>query len=376
MYSNGPTLRTTSRIFTPAGPPVPTPGVTFLDDVAYGKSLPVAWAATSWHPLAVRQFASLMRGPLPLGGRIGVRHNLGLTRRAAGAKVGTGGPVMPTDDVFTQRAARAAQLKKDLIQYEKALETVRAFEEKYPEFAADRRGSAPPVPEQAAETQAEPSTSLKTEDLKGSNMQETVYNAALTIPPGTEFEPGHIIEILEAKAPMAMAVYEIDEKKARDALGRLAKAGDRGIERTRSGTRGRHGSQPAFRRLFRPDGDEAPVGTGASRDRGAATDLTIAEFAERALEVAGPPPRSTQELIAGMEKLGWSTEAKDPYSTVFGTLRRELGNQGSRLEKHDGKWCLKGWVDEPAAEEVGEARPEAINLVRNLVVSGHGSRRA
>jgi hypothetical protein len=269
---------------------------------------------------------------------------------------------MSVDDVFTQRAARAAQLRADLIEYEKALDIVRALEAKWPEFAVDRRAEPKPEPEPATksaelpdkpaiEGAADATLPPKAEALKGANMQETVYNAVKRIAIGEEFEPERVFRILESDAPMAAAVFEIDEKKVRDVLGRLMKDPERGIKRTREGTRGRKSVPPAFER------HEVKQGSGPS-SASSADELTIADYAEAALEKMGPPFRPTQELMGGMSSEGWETDAKDPYSTVFGTLRREPGKEGSRLVKRDGKWGLKDWLED---QETGEVTAEDGN---------------
>ncbi len=103
------------------------------------------------------------------------------------------------------------------------------------------------APEPAAESGATPKP-LPDEALRGPNMQETVHNAAMTLPVNTEFQPTKIENILKAEAPMAVAIYEITEKKVRDTLGRLSKDPARGIERSKPGTRGPHGHPPTFRR--------------------------------------------------------------------------------------------------------------------------------
>ncbi len=285
---------------------------------------------------------------------------------------------MATDNVFKQRRERAARFQEEFERYLEALAVVEAFEAKHPEIASDRRAEPSSAKKAPAETPEEAAPAVAPtvaeEGLRGPNMQETVFNAACASPSGAVFEPADTMGILERDAPMAVAVYEIDEKKVRDTLGRLAKDSSRRIRRVRAGARGPNGRPPAF---VRDDVDagsataeppaEPPAAPQATPPR--VERATMETYAEVYLDAVGPPARSTNDLIVGMTELGWSTEAKDPYTSVFGTLRRKVGMPESVLTKESGgKWGLRKWADKPAGAKEEDAPSREITVVQPTTV--------
>jgi hypothetical protein len=71
--------------------------------------------------------------------------------------------------------------------------------------------------------------------------------------------------------------------------------------------------------------------------------LTIVGGAEMILSES-PQWTNTRNLIRALESRGFMSQAENVYTSVFGTLNREVKRPGTKLAKRDGKWGLKAWL--------------------------------
>jgi hypothetical protein len=60
----------------------------------------------------------------------------------------------------------------------------------------------------------------------------------------------------------------------------------------------------------------------------------------------------TRNLIRALESRGFKSQAENVYTSVFGTLNREVKRPDTKLAKRDGKWGLLEWLSTKAVEEV------------------------
>ena len=72
--------------------------------------------------------------------------------------------------------------------------------------------------------------------------------------------------------------------------------------------------------------------------------MTIVEAATTYLEEVGEPARGTRQILDALLEGGLETDAKNPYNTIFATLKRDSSRDGTEIAKVGSKWGLKAWL--------------------------------
>lgn len=83
---------------------------------------------------------------------------------------------------------------------------------------------------------------------------------------------------------------------------------------------------------------------------------SIPEAAELFLGSVGQPPRPTREIADKLLEGGLKSQAKNLYATIFGSLRREVQKEDSRIIKVGTAWGLRDWYPEDVHVPKEEAK--------------------
>jgi hypothetical protein len=116
------------------------------------------------------------------------------------------------------------------------------------------------------------------------------------------------------------------------------------LEAAMRGYLGLHSTQEPAPSAAAPQATDAPPKRSALVPNDLATESsrTAREYAVDVLEENGAP-MDTWQLIKAMQAKGFSSQAANVYTTVFGALNRVAKRQNTRLTKNGNGWALTDW---------------------------------